>query len=65
MQHEYLVESKRLISHIGVGSTIEHGAHTYLGKEMDGKPICILAYLLHASITDKLGVKDNNLGEKN
>ena len=65
MQHEYLLEMKRLISHIGVGSTIEHAAHTYLGKEMDGKPIAILAYVMHAAVTDKLGVKDNNEGDIN
>ena len=55
MKHEYLIEAKRQIAHIAVGSTVEHAAHTVLGSEMDGKTICILAYMLHAAMIEKLG----------
>ena len=56
MSNEYLIEMKRIISHIAMGSTLMHGGHNYLGREMDGKTICILAYLLHSALIDALGI---------
>ena len=56
LSDEYLIEIKRIISQIAMGSTLMHGGHTHLGGIMDGKNISILAYLLHSALVGALGI---------